>query len=175
MNILTVFLKAGSFTLDVFAFFRPLYTKQIFLVCTGEMIKGTGQEDLLSFYGLSTVGLSTAMCDVNYIKKAAVYKSKDFYLWCKEQEEESFIYFFGILKHLLNINQLVRSIREASFDLFVASLKQLCPLLFALHHIHYSRWIPVFILDLKLLNVSDPAHYHSFSKGYFVARKLIQN
>ena len=120
----------------MFAFFWPLYTKQIFLVCT-------------DFSGLSTVGVSTEMCDVNYI------------------------YFFGILKHLLNINQLVRSIREASFDLFVASLKQLWPLLFALDHIHYSRWpwMPVFILFLKLLNVSDPEHYHSFSKGYFVARK----
>ena len=94
---------------------------------------------------------------VNKEAKAAENKSKDFD--------------FGILKHLLNINQLVRSIREASFDLFVASLKKLCPLLTALDHIHYSRWIPVFILDLKLLNVSDPANYHSFSKGYFVARK----
>ena len=81
--------------------------------------------------------------------KAAEDSTKDFDLWCKEQEDESFIYFFGILKHLLIINQLVRSIREASFDLFVASIKQLCPLLFALDHIHYSRWIPVFILDLR--------------------------
>ena len=86
------------------------------------------------------------MCDVNYIKKArysgqivapilgallmhaykeakaAEDKSKDFVLWCKEQEDESFIYFFGILKHLLKINQLVRSIREASFALFVATM-----------------------------------------------------
>ena len=84
---------------------------------------------------------------------------------------ESFIYFFGILKHLQNINQFVSSIREASFDLFVASLKQLCPLLFALDHIHYSRWIPVFIHDLKLLKVSDHAFYYSFGEVYFVARK----
>ena len=94
---------------------------------------------------------------------ACIEEAVNLGIWCKEREDESFIYFFGILKHLLNINQLVRSIREASFDLFVASLKQLCPLLFALDHIHYYRWIPVFILNLKLLNVSDPAHYHSFS------------
>ena len=81
--------------------------------------------------------------------KAAEDKSKDFDLWYKEQEDESFIYLFGILKHLLNINQLVRSIREASFDLFVASLKQICPLLFALDHINYSRWIPVLSLILS--------------------------
>ena len=101
---------------------------------------------------------------MNYIKKA-IYSGQ------VEQEDESFIYFFGILKHLLNINLFVRSIREASFDLLVASLEQLCPLLFALDHTQYSRCIPVFIHDLKLLKVSDPSLYHSFSKGYFVRRK----
>ena len=102
----------------MFAFFGPLHIEQVFLVCPGEMIKGTGLEDLLSSTGLSTVGLSTATCDVNHIKKsrysgqvvapvlgdlcrdayietkAAEDTSKDFDLWCKEQEDESFIYFF---------------------------------------------------------------------------------
>ena len=32
--------------------------------------------------------------------KAAEDKSKGFDLWCKEQEDKSFIYFFGILNHL---------------------------------------------------------------------------
>ena len=41
----------------------------LLLFGTGETIKGTGLEDLLSSTGLSTVGLSTAMCDVNYIEK----------------------------------------------------------------------------------------------------------
>ena len=84
--------------------------------------------------------------------KAAEDSTKDFDLWCKEQEDESFIYFFGILKHLLIINQLIRSIREASFDLFVASIKQLCPLLFALDHIHYSRWIQFLFLILGVVH-----------------------
>ena len=100
-----------------------------------------------------------------WCKEAAEDKSKDFDLWCKEQKDESFIYFFGILKHLLNINLFVRSIREASFDLLVVSLEQLCPLQFALDHIHYSKWLPVFMHDLKLLKILDPALYHSFSKG----------
>ena len=81
------------------------------------------------------------MCDVNHIKKSVILRAllrdaykgkaagdkyKDFEIWCKKQ------------KHLLNINLFVRSIRQASFDLFVASLEQLCQLLFALDHIHYS-------------------------------------
>ena len=44
-----------------------------------------------------------------------------------------------IQKHLL----FVRLKREASFDLFVSSLEELCPQLFALAHIHYARWIPI--------------------------------
>ena len=56
----------------MFAFFGPLHIEQVFLVCPGEMIKGTGLEDLLSSTGLSTVGLSTATCDVNHIKNPVI-------------------------------------------------------------------------------------------------------
>ena len=104
-------------------------------------------------------------------QEAKAAGDEDFDKWCKGQKDESFMYFFGVLKHLLNVNLFVRSLREASFELFVASLEQLCPLLFSLYHIHYSRWIPVFNHELKLLKVSDPTLYHSFSMGHFVARK----
>ena len=40
------------------------------------MNKETGLEDLLSSSGLSTVGLSTAMCDVNYINKKILYSGQ---------------------------------------------------------------------------------------------------
>ena len=66
------FFSAGSFTSDVFAFFRPLHIELVFLVCTGEMIKGTGLEDLLSSSSLSTVGLSTGTCDANHIKNPVI-------------------------------------------------------------------------------------------------------
>ena len=184
-----------SYVPDVFAFFGALHLEQVFLVCTGEVVKGTGLEDLLSSYGLKTVGLSTAVCDVNHIKKsrysgqvlASVLNTllvdahkeamslgdstEDFEKWKTQQHGDSFEYFYGLLTHLLNVNLFVRSIREASFDLFVASLEELCPLLLALDHIHYSRWVPVFIHDLKLLKASDPTLYEHFHKGFFAARK----
>lgn len=65
----------------------------------------------------------------------------------------------------------VRSLREANLDLFVATLEKLCPLLFALDHVHYSRWVPVFVHDLKMLKVSDPSLFNEFSKGYFTTKK----
>ena len=94
---------------------------------------------------------------------------KDFETWKTQEHGDSFEYLHGLLKHLLNVNLFVRSIREASFDyLFVASLEELCPLLFALD---YLRWVTVFIHDLKLLKVSDPTLYEHFRKGFFAARK----
>ena len=115
-----------SYVPDVFAFFGALHLEQVFLVCTGEVVKGTGLEDLLSSYGLKTVGLSTAVCDVNHIKKsrysgqvlASVLNTllvdahkeamslgdstEDFEKWKTQQHGDSFEYFYGLLKHLLN-------------------------------------------------------------------------
>ena len=50
-------------------------------------------------------------------------------------------YFYGPLKHLHNVNLFARSIREASFDLFVTSPEALCPLLFALDHVRFYIYI----------------------------------
>ena len=152
-------------------------------------------DDFLSSNGLKTVGLSTAVCDVNHIKKSRysgqvlasvlntllvdAYKEAmsggdpmKYSETSKTQEHsDSFEYFHGLLKHLLSVNLFVRSIREASFELSVASLEELCPPLFALDHIHYSRRVPVFIHELKLLKMSDTTLYEHFRKAFFAARK----
>ena len=59
----------------------------------------------------------------------------------------------------------MKLMKEASFDLLLSSLEELWPLLFSLDHIHYFRWIPVFIHDLKLLKAFDPKLYECLSKG----------
>ena len=115
--------------------------------------------------------LNTLLVDAHKEAMSGGDPMKDFETWKTQEHGDSFEYFHGLLKHLLNVNLFVRSIREASFDLFVASLEELCPLLFALDHIHYSRWVSVSIYDLKLLKVSDPTHYEHFRKGFFAARK----
>ena len=61
------------------------------------------------------------MCDVNYIKKAR-YSGQ------------------GVASVLGAL--LMHAYKEAK-----AARSIICPLLFALDHIHYSRWKPVFILD----------------------------
>ena len=55
---------------NYFCFMGGLHIEQAALVCLGQLITGTGLDDIISKTSLDTVGLKTAVCDVNNIKKA---------------------------------------------------------------------------------------------------------
>ena len=50
--------------------------------------------------------------------------------------------------------ELVESLRKSDFTMFVNTLEETAPWVFALDHTNYARWLPVFIEDLKRLSVS---------------------
>ena len=47
-----------------------LRIEQAAVVCIGQLIKGSGLDDIVDAASLDTFGLKTAVCDVNNIKKA---------------------------------------------------------------------------------------------------------
>ena len=53
-----------------FCFMGVLHIEQAALVCIGQLKKGSGLDDIVDAASLDTVGLKTAVCDVNNIKKA---------------------------------------------------------------------------------------------------------
>ena len=65
----------------------------------------------------------------------------------------------------------VRSLREGNFDLYVQSLAQIVPWMFALDHTHYSRWLSVHIRDMMSLSVNHPNIHAEFRAGKFVVHK----
>ena len=65
----------------------------------------------------------------------------------------------------------VRSLREGNFDLYVQSLVQIVPWMFALDHTHYSRWLSVHIRDMTSLSVNHPNIHAEFRAGEFVVHK----
>lgn len=70
----------------------------------------------------------------------------------------------------------IRSIREGTFDFFITCLESIAHWMFALDHVHYSRWLPVFIEDMIKIsrqqdNIKNQVIFESFSKGYFTVRK----
>eukprot|EP00794_Sanderia_malayensis_P013411 gene13411-14786_t len=66
---------------------------------------------------------------------------------------------------------LVKSIRLADCAMYVDALEQIIPWIFALDHVHYSRWLPVFVQDLKDLPTRHKEVHQQFSKGKFTIQK----
>ena len=126
-----------------FAFMGGLHIEQAALKVHGELLQGTGLDDIVQHAGMATVGLKTAVCDVNDIKKArytvqvlasCLYKllwnayiesgGDNFDDWVKAQDSAMFKYWYGILDHQVTILMLVCSFREADLILFISTLKR---------------------------------------------------
>ena len=154
-----------------------LHIEQAALVCIGQLVTGTGLEDIKTYASLDTVGLKSAVCDVNNIKKAwytiqviaavlskqlkLAFNSRDnkdqvFSAWIKVQlGSPMFNYWYNVLQSIKNVLLLLRSFREANFDLFISALELIVPLFFSRDHIH--GWISDFLEDFKLLHIKMPA------------------
>lgn len=65
----------------------------------------------------------------------------------------------------------VRSIRSGDFALYLESIEQLLPYVFALDHTHYSRWLPVHVRDMRNLEKDHPMVHQEFLVGKFVVTK----
>ena len=65
----------------------------------------------------------------------------------------------------------VRSFREGNFDLYVQSLAQDVPWMFALDNTHSSRWLSVHIRDMTSLSVNHPNMHAEFRAGKFDVHK----
>ena len=90
-------------------------------------------------------------------------------LWIENQKvNPMFDSWFNVLGSIKIVFLIIRSFREANIDLLVAFLELMVPLFFSLHQVHYSRWVSVFIQDLKLLPVKLPSLYDEFNNGNFV-------
>ena len=90
-------------------------------------------------------------------------------LWIENQKvNPMFDYWFNVLRSIKIVFLIIRSFREANIDLLVGSLELMVSLFFSFDHVHYSKWVSVFIQDLKLLPVKLPSLYDEFKKGNFV-------
>ena len=160
-----------------FPFFGGLHVEQALLKIHGQLVTGTGIDDVIGLADLPTVGLKNALCNVSDIKKArytvqimacclsrclcqsfeeAGKSDVSLNDWAELQDASMFRYFYGILKFEFNILMVVRSFREGNIDLLIASLKKALGLCFALDHYNYARWLSVFVQDLEVASVYHP-------------------
>ena len=93
--------------------------------------------------------------------------------WCTKRARESvhFNYWLKTLSLELLLLRYIRSIREGNFQLYVESLTQIMPWMFALDHTNYSRWLSVHIRDMMTLSDMHPDILAEFQSGNFVVHK----
>ena len=71
----------------------------------------------------------------------------------------------------LAILALIRSFREANFDLYCQALQKLIPFFFANNNANYARWLPIHLRDMLRLGSTHPQIKSEFIKGNFVVHK----
>ena len=71
----------------------------------------------------------------------------------------------------LLIRQFVKSCRMADFVLYIETLDNVMPWVFALDHSHYARNLPIHLPDMVTLEECHPALFVEFQRGHFVGQK----
>ena len=97
--------------------------------------------------------------------------------WSQLKEDENPQFKFWSLKLGIQLSFLVcryhflcvvRSLREGDFHLYIQVLQKIAPLMFALDHPNYGRWLPVHIRDMMLLEKCHLDVAAEFKKGNFI-------
>ncbi|KAG1681093.1 Atrial natriuretic peptide receptor 2 [Nymphon striatum] len=80
--------------------------------------------------------------------------------------------YWSIVLHLeLLLNVYVRSLRQASFTMYLDALTELACWFHAMDHMNYARWIPVHLKDMSELPERHPEVARKFREGSFTVQK----
>ena len=175
-----------------FCIFGSLHIEKSILIILGKLIEKSGLDAIMLICGLSIVGadslvtvndikrarycLQVAAC-VIYLKLKDAYKDsgsdKCIFSWLDERckSSEMCVYWKTILKLMIEILVLIRSIREGNYVLYVASLRKIISWYFSMDHFNYARWISVHLHDLYSLPENSPQLHKYFMDGYFTFQK----
>ena len=111
-----------------------------------------------------------AYCEAS---KADNLPVKAFDDWCQQMSTDhpQFLYWMKTLQLELLFLQFMRAQREGDFLEYIESLRKIVPLMFAMDHFHYARWLSVHIQDLDQLQNDCPDLWQELVNGHFVTQK----
>ena len=178
---------------DVVVMMGPLHIKMTFLNATGNWLEGSGWVDVFERARLTTVGRIDSFLKDSKVKRSRYahqvslaslvklakdgFESQSEYSNCNKWKKNRCAhsstanYWFTVIDLEILLFIFIRSLREGNFSLFVMSLKNIAPWMFALDHIHYARWLPVFLEDLEQMKNANNPVVDQFNKGFFTVNK----
>ena len=121
-----------------------------------------------------TAATLSTLCHTAYESYSKLNPNKlTFSEWCEHESREhpQFKYWYTTLDLQLIMLRFVFSIRTGDFTLYVKVLQEMVVWLFALDHTNYSRWLPVHIRDMIMLEKMHPSIYKEFIEGHFAVHK----
>ena len=81
-----------------------------------------------------------------------------------QQESVQFKYWLTTIELEGLLLVFVWSIRQGNLPEFLSALENICPWMFALDHVNYARWLPIFVHSLWKLPELHPTVYGEFLK-----------
>ena len=164
-----------------------LHIEMAFLNAIGDWMEGSGWVEVVSKAEINSPGRAEAFLSGSHVKRSryvalhlllleAYEKSEgehSFEAWVSQRRTESvqFDYWFTVMQLESILLLFIQAVRESNFQMFISALDQIAPWMFCLDHTHYSRWLPIYISDLKYLQAKHPAVYREFIRGHFTSKK----
>ena len=176
-----------------FLMLRPLHIEMAFLNAIGDWLEGSGWTGVFQKANFNKVGRIESFLSGSKIKRSRyayqvslaalvtmsniAFESQNdigtYGEWSKKTYERSVnaLYWFTVIDLEVLLFMFVRSLREANFRLFISCLSSICTWMFALDHVHYARWLPVFINNLSFLRDKSNLVFDAFLNGFFTVRQ----
>ena len=178
-----------------------LHIEMSFLNVLGKWLTGSGWAEMITNAEVATPGVAdsflkgkhvtrtrrahqvTAACLHTLMTNAYKADTEDatradiecqsFKEWKEKQKSTSpqFLYWSRVLDLQLCLLRLVRSFREGNFKLYIETIKEMLPWVFALDHQNYARWLSIHLRDMLELPKKHPKIHQEFARGSFVVHK----
>ena len=163
------------------------------MIAKGQLVAGTGIEEILGDTSIYPAGLKIAAVNVNHIHKSRysvwlsalpIYVSLNshgainsvllLYSWAEERSSSSrmFKYWIVIMKFQIDYLAFIRFMREGNFKPCNKIVMSVVKLFFIFDQCNYVRWLSVYIEDLLSLPITCPKLNQGFEGGNFVVQIL---
>ena len=171
----------------------PLHIEMMLLSCIGDWLNGSGWCEMYESSKVSTAGKIESFLKGSKVKRTRYahhvtlsvlltlakesFDQQTLFTSYKDWKENlsktsvNAYYWFTVIDLEVMLFMFVKSLRDPNLDLFVRSLKEILTWTFALDHIHYARWLSVFVHDIVCLGEEHPDLFQQFEAGHFTIKK----
>ena len=90
---------------------------------------------------------------------------------CNSTTKQTFAFWSSYCDMVGILLLFIRSIREGNWEMHLASIRSMLPWIFAYDRVNYSRYLPVYWMEMHDLGHTHPLIYQQFMEGEFVVQR----